>query len=161
MKLSRSVRCSWHLLAALIATISLMACSDGPQYSSFQRLPGKGWAYGDTLAVRFASADSVAAGTLCVALKHTNDYRFANLWLEVTVPQADGSVRRDTVNVPMADPYGRWYGGGIGTSFQLSDTVAQHVSVDMTRPLLLRHIMRLDTLTDIELIGLTLTIPQK
>ena len=151
--------CLWRLQVALIAVIVMSACSDRPQYSAFQRLEPDGWAYGDTVLVSFPTSDSIMTGTLCVALRHNSDYRFANLWLEITMPVPDGGVCRDTVNVPMADKFGRWYGGGFGTSFQLSDTVTRHLTIDPRRPLAVRHIMRLDTLTDIELIGLTFSNP--
>ncbi len=143
------------LLMLIFVLSGLTFCSGGPKYSEFRRLPLSGWAYGDTVSVTFPAADSVMTGMLCVALKHNDDYQFANLWIELTLPVADGSVRRDTVNIPMADVYGRWYGGGFGASFQLSDTVLPTVTLDMRRPLSVRHIMRVDTLRDIELIGLT------
>lgn len=149
----------WRLYALLIAFTMLSACSDKPQYSAFRHLNADGWAYGDTVEMSFPTSDSVMTGTLCVALRHNNDYRFANLWLEIIVPLPGGGVRRDTVNVPMADKFGRWYGGGFGTSFQLTDTVASRLTIDARRALGVRHIMRLDTLTDIELIGLTFSNP--
>lgn len=159
MTVKRSQLCFWRLCAVLIAAAMLTACSSEPQYSEFHRLDPAGWAYGDTVSVSFPASDSIVTGTLCVALRHNNGYRFANLWLEITAPAPDGGIYRDTVNVPMADKFGRWYGGGFGTSFQLNDTVARNLTIDMRRPLTVRHIMRLDTLTDIELIGLTFSNP--
>ncbi|MCM1020688.1 MAG: gliding motility lipoprotein GldH [Muribaculum sp.] len=140
---------------ASVIAVMLSACTGNPKYSEFSRISEEGWAYGDTFAMTFDAIDSIQHGTLCVALKHNNDYSFANLWLELVIPMADGSELIDTVNIPMADSYGRWYGGGFGSSFQLSDTIGNGLSLDLSRAFRVRHIMRIDTLKNLELIGLT------
>ena len=63
-------------------------------------------------------------------------------------------MRRDTINVPLADDFGRWYGRGVGVSFATIDTLPGSYTLLRQRPVYVRHIMRCDTLGDIEQIGL-------
>lgn len=131
----------------------MCACTS-PERSDFQSLPSEGWAYGDTLRFFAQGVDTLAAdGALAVAVRHTNGYPYSNLWLEISLPQAD-TVQADTVDIRLADPFGRWFGTGIGVSYQHVDTVYPRISIPGGAPVTVRHIMRVDTLADIEQIGL-------
>ena len=90
-------------------------------------------------------------------MRHTNGYLYSNLWLELATPvPGTDSMRLDTVNIPLADVYGKWYGRGVGVSYVAVDTLAGTYGYDSARPARLRHIMRVDTLPDVEQIGLIL-----
>ena len=145
-----------------IMTLCLGACVPGHNdFSEFRNLPVKGWIYDDTVKFVPSIEDSIATGLLTVAIRHNNEYEFSNLWLEVTRNTPEGIVRRDTVNLELADIYGRWHGNGFGASYQYSDTVQYPASIINGSPIMVRHIMRVDTLCDIEQIGITFVSPKK
>ena len=138
----------------MLALIVMAACvRDNNQSAGFSAIPAAGWAYADTIALEPSLTDSVAVGRLAVAVRHTDGYLYRNLWLEVGTPMAD-TVLWDTVNVRLADAYGRWYGTGMGVSYMTTDTLPGAFCLTRGKPLLLRHIMRVDTLADIEQVGL-------
>lgn len=145
----------------IIALLSLIATACGDldsRWCAYSDPSPKGWAYGDTLT--FATGelpDSVMSGTLLLAVSHNNDYPYSNLWLEVTQTDSRGHVRRDTLNCVLSDIYGHWQGRGFGTTYQYIDTVPG--TATLTRrggKITVRHIMRVDTLPDIEHVGLLL-----
>lgn len=143
--------------AALCAAAVCAGCSPaGNSFSSYEFLPQDGWRYGDTIVFRPEMADSTATGVLTLSLRHTNDYAYSNLWLEVSVRDSLGQTT-DTVNVVMADRLGRWLGRGIGTDFQPSDTIAPRIRLNRGSEIRVRHIMRVDNLTDVEQIGIAFT----
>ncbi len=121
-------------------------------FSSYQDIDPKGWAYDDALTF---TTDSVA-GDLTVAIRHSVDYPYRNLWLEITRRGADSSARviRDTIDMELADPFGLWRGNGIGASRQVEATVARGISLDSASTVTVRHIMRLDTLQGIRQAGI-------
>lgn len=134
-----------------------IACSPkGNEFSSYRQLPDDGWKYGDTIVFTPELADSVATGRLDLALLHSNEYTYSNLWLEMTIADSISS-HRDTINIIMADRLGRWLGRGIGTDFQPSMTVADTITLSRDQRIIVRHIMRSDRLTDIERIGICFT----
>lgn len=144
------------IILSAIATAALAGCTSSEQ-SDYNALGPDGWAYGDTIRFFNSEADTVALdGSLAVAVRHTNGYPYSNLWLEITLPEAD-TVRVDTVDVRLADTFGRWYGTGIGVSYQRIDTIYPSISIPVGAPVTVRHIMRVDTVTGIEQIGLILT----
>ncbi len=145
-----------HLTAiiALAAAAAMAGCM--PEENScagFTSIPADGWAYADTLNLTPGITDSTATGLLAVTVRHTNAYLYRNLWLEVSTPQAD-TLLTDTINVELADNYGRWHGSGVGVSYMHTDTLPTRVCLTRGRPVRVRHIMRVDTLHDIEQIGL-------
>lgn len=148
-----------RIVAALILILlCLGACAPGHNsYSHFTVLPSAGWAYNDTITFTPDFADSVTTGRIALALRHSATYPYANIWLEVSSPGSplDGvPAICDTLNVRLCDPKGRWLGRGTGVSFQLCDTLPRRYTLADSVPVRLRHIMRVDTLLDIEQVGL-------
>jgi len=134
--------------------LCLGACAPGHNdYSQFIDIPSEGWKYGDTLKFYPETHDSIATGELTIALRHSNAYAYSNLWLEIRHFNGD-STRIDTVNIEMADKYGRWYGDGVGPSFQYALPVSKKISLYRGKPIMITHIMRVNYLPEIEQVGL-------
>lgn len=148
------------IAAAVGVALALTACGPDPaRMSNFVTLDAaKGWAYADTLRFGVERPDSMTHGRLDVALTHTSEYPFSNLWLEVA--HTEGSSRVcDTLNIPLCDPYGRWLGQGFGTSYQVTATVDPDACPPNGSVITVRHIMRLDTLRGIDRIGVQIQNP--
>ena len=143
------------LVYVIIATMLVVAgCSRNRQEtSSYINLPDKLWAYGDTLAFPIVVPDSVADGNLIVALDHSDSYKYKNLWIEISyIDGAHGYEQRDSLEIFFSDESGAWLGKGIASNYQL-ETVPVQITLDTRRPITIRHIMRTDTLRDINRVG--------
>ncbi len=148
-----------HKLAyILIMLLCLGACAPGHNdYSQFHNIPNEGWCYNDTLIFSPKPTDSTATGLMTLALRHSNDYIYSNIWVEVGYNTTNGHQKIDTLNILLADIYGRWYGKGLGASFQIQDTISPDMQIAKDSPITVRHIMRTDTLLGIEQVGLIFT----
>lgn len=148
----------------LLATCLLCACNgiigrgdgDDNRFSAFAAFPSNQWLYSEPVVFTPDTLRDTTAvrGTLLVNLRHTSAYPYRNIWLEVSTPQTDSTTRTDTLNIELADAFGRWHGRGSGLSKEITDTVATDFSVAIGRPVQVRHIMRVDTLAQIERIGI-------
>lgn len=138
-----------------LLVLFLSACSvetNSENAAIFSDISQSGWAYGDT--VKFsAPTDSFACCKLAVAVRHSSAYKYANLWLEVSVDENDTCLV-DTLNVVLADKYGRRTGRGFGVSFIKIDTLPHIYNMTDSSRIFLRHIMRVDTVSDLEQIGI-------
>lgn len=147
------------IISAIIATVMTASCSRGERdYSRWQQIPEKGWAYGDTVFLlpidtTLPDNDTIVNRKLHLGLMHDNDYSYSNVWLEVTYT-GQGKRYRYTLNIPLADVYGRWLGSGFGSDYQREVVVTPTADIDLTVPVEVRHIMRLDTLKGIDKIGI-------
>lgn len=125
-------------------------------FSSFTDTDIHGWAYGDTLTFFPTGLDSADTRTLDAAIRHSGDYMYRNLWLEMSYRGSDSILRRDTVELELADVYGRWLGSGFGPSYQMQVQVGLAANLADSTPIHIRHIMRVDTLRGIQQVGIEL-----
>lgn len=143
-----------RIISILTVLLCLGACVPGHNdYSEFKNIPVEGWCYNDTLTFTPGIADSVADGMLTIAVRHSGDYIYSNLWMEVRYTDGDNE-KTDTLNIVLADIYGHWHGHGLGASFQMSDTVSTSCRITRNTPVKVRHIMRADTLRAVEQVGI-------
>ena len=124
-------------------------CND---YSEYRRVPPEGWRYADSVKLTPLHDDSLCRGRFVVGVTHNDSYRFTELCMEVTYADT-AAMRRDTVRMEVVDRFGTWRGRGIGSAFQLTDTLAPvvHPSGSVVS---VRQIMREDTLGGINKVGL-------
>lgn len=156
----RSVLTSLRLSALAAVAVTAAACSrHANDYSAFYSVPPQGWDYHTALRFTPAPEDSLVSGRLDLAVRHTNNYPYRNLYLELSyVSPADSTRHCDTLNVELADAFGNWHGSGLGTSFQHRVTISPRFTVAAAgTPLRLRHVMRPDTVAQLEQIGLIFT----
>ncbi len=152
-----------NIFLTLTTLILMCSCSYNPNsYSCFSDIdPIEGWKYGRTFVYLPEIADSMAQGELALLVRHTNDYPYSNLWLELETqqPADSGHVKiiRDSICITLADVYGKWYGRGQGTTFEKIDTLYVDYTLANNAPLRLRHIMRPERITGIEKVGLIFT----
>ena len=157
MKLRTLLIHPWLVASIIVATSSCTdyKCND---FSEYRRMPPEGWRYADSIKFEPVHADSLCRGRLVVGITHDDSYRFTELCMEVT-HMSDDTLHRDTVRVPVVDRLGTWTGRGIGSSCQLTDTLAAgvHPSGSLVA---VRHIMRTDTLVGVNKVGLFF-VPEK
>jgi len=142
----------------IIATAGIMttlgSCNLNGDFSRFDDISPTGWAYTDTLRFDTSRSDSLSHGDLTLAVRHNNDYEFANLWLEICYNNKNDK-HTDTINLKLADVYGRWRGKGFGAIRQADTTIAKNILPSPGSYVTVRHIMRIDTLHGVEAVGIT------
>lgn len=149
-----------YILLIITLLPCVASCTRGERdYSSWTELPASGWAYGASIRLwpldtTLRYNDSLVHRPLLLGLTHANDYAYSNVWLEVTY-ESDRLRYRDTVNIRLSDIYGRWLGSGFGSGYQREVELSPGADIDLRRPVIVRHIMRLDTLRGIEHIGIS------
>lgn len=143
-------------LSAVMNLAALTSCSDKHEsVAEFIDLPSQGWVYGQAMEYQPVGLDSVALRRLLLTVRHSNAYPYRNIWLEVTT-DTKGVKTIDTLNLELADVYGRWYGSGFGPSYQYEAAVGGPKTLSDSSRIAVRHIMRIDTLREVEQIGFTI-----
>ncbi len=151
-------------LVAAVVAISAASCGitgsrgngDDNYFSAFTAFPKAEWEYAVPSQFRVDTLrDSISrGGTLILSLRHTAGYEYSNIWLELSYPLTDSTSAADTFNIVLADDFGHWLGRGIGPSVQITDTLSTDFTVRRGETVTLRHIMRMDTLRNIEQVGI-------
>lgn len=144
------------MLLCLMAA-SVTSCSDHHSgFSRFANIDERGWVYGDSVFIVTSGLDSTLTRDLEIAVRHNNDYAYRNIWLEISYRNGHHTII-DSVELMLADEYGRWFGKGFGPSYQMSKRLSHHFPIADSTKIAVRHIMRVDTLEGIEQVGLTVS----
>ena len=112
------------------AMLVLSSCQRKPvmTHSRFVHLSSKGWPRSVPLTFKPEYDDSTLTYGITLAIRHESNYRYSNLSLVVDLIAEDQAVKRHNVNFSLADEYGNWKGGGFGTLYQDTVTIAPVVA---------------------------------
>ena len=96
------------LILLFIASL-YTACDEQTVYHSFQSLPTEGWQRNDTLFFNVSVADSATLYNVSVEVRNRNNYPYS--------PEVP-NIKRDTLELRLADNAGIWLGDGWGGLYQ-------------------------------------------
>ncbi|MDL2265873.1 gliding motility lipoprotein GldH [Parabacteroides sp. OttesenSCG-928-G21] len=108
------------LLCVLFIGISLLSvsCSRSAVYDKYQTINNSRWEKDAEYYFTFEITDITVPYDLTLEVRNNSFYPFQNLWLFSNEENGNGSVRRDTFELLLADDFGKWHGKGISI-FQL------------------------------------------
>ena len=135
----------------------LTACQKRPviTHADYVHIPPSGWLSTTPLTFSPVYGDSALTYGFTLAVRHTNSYPYRNLPLVVDIIAADSSVNRKTLDIDLADEYGRWLNGGFGSLYQAVVTLADNVTPDQAQRIIVRQAMAgCDTLTGLDDVGI-------
>lgn len=158
MKINKAF--SFVFAVALFSLLCSCAGSDVP-YSEFKPMPTEGWGKQYTLNFAFSDSVSITPVDLSVCIRHDNYYAYSNLWLLLDYVSKGKVVESDTVNIPLSDKYGNWYGSGLGKLYQTTLKVKKNFDFKKIDEVIVWHYMRPDTVEHLSDVGLILTSQEK
>lgn len=155
LKTSSYIRTAGGILGLLF---SLAACNDDTVYHTYQNLSSSGWDKQDTLEYILPSQFTKHFYELEIGLRHTENYPYQDIWLEVLYPLSPDRCP-DTLHVELADQWGNWKGKGTaGNMYQFTFTQERPIQLSASDSLLqVVHIMRDKSLKGISDVGIRLS----
>lgn len=153
---------AFSLVFSVVLFSLLCSCagSDVP-YSEFKQVPTEGWSKQYTMNFAFSDSISAEPVDLSVCVRHDNYYAYSNLWLLLDYVSQGKVVESDTVNIPLSDKYGNWYGSGLGKLYQTTVDVKKDFDFKKIDEVIVWHYMRPDTVEHLSDLGLILTSKEK
>lgn len=103
-----------RLTTSFFLVLLLSACGDALVHSETRPVPGSVWDRSWKPEFTFEISDTLGQHDTYLDIRHTGSYAFSELYLFVTLKRPDGHVLLDTVQCPLSDANGRWYGEGLG-----------------------------------------------
>lgn len=91
----------------------LTACSHNDIYSDFHSIPNAEWNRNDKAVFNVDIPDSLNRYNVDIVIRNNENYPFQNIWLFVDAKTPKGSLRTDTLQIDLADIYGKWLGKGL------------------------------------------------
>ena len=111
------------ILAALILNLFWLAsCKNaGAVVDSNQSINSANWSYVNRIKTPVLIDDVASSYSIYVNLRHTGDYKYANIFLRIHIRSPNGKVVTERKEFKLAMPDGQWLGKGTGNlySYQL------------------------------------------
>lgn len=116
----------------------LSGCVSSPYYQKSYAVPSNKWAYDFKPDFVVEITDTGIHYNVFFIMRHTNNYPYANIWMNILVKTPGDSVFRKTrVEVPLASAQGRWLGMGMGEIYeQRRMIVLDHKAIPVTDDLI-------------------------
>lgn len=102
------------LIAAVAVALTMGSCGGNVLYDSTDKVDESGWLPTDTVAFSVEVDDTVQLYDFLIEVRNSTTYAYSNLFLFVNTTFPDGSVAYDTLECPLADVAGQWYGKRVG-----------------------------------------------
>lgn len=100
--------------------------------------------------------DTLSLYNVRINLRNTEEYRFSNIYLFVTINFPNGKKSMDTLDYYLADKTGKWYGSGLGDLYDNDFPMINKMAFPLkgTYRIEIVHAMRDEDLEGIANVGL-------
>lgn len=104
------------LICSLLFLVGLTySCSDELRiFEQYQEITNEAWEYENTPSFEVAIQDTSLRYNVMVNVRHTDSYKFSNMYVNVYTTLPSGKKLENLVNLPFADKKGKWYGNTSG-----------------------------------------------
>jgi gliding motility-associated lipoprotein GldH len=95
-------------------TAVFSSCDPGRTFDQYQKIDDSAWHKDSLITFQIPVTDSLSYYNFILQVRHETSYAYSNLWLFIEIIQPGGEVMRDTFEMALAEPSGRWLGKGMG-----------------------------------------------
>lgn len=92
----------------------LIACDSTRLYEENKEIENNTWYANKPLQFQAQIPDSIQGYNVYINLRNASHYPFSNIFLFLNTTFPDGQIDRDTVEIMLASPDGKWLGDGLG-----------------------------------------------
>lgn len=114
MKTSISIKRIFIFFLFASALFSLSSCDRNVVFEDNVKLPENRWEQKNAIQFTVDIQDTINPNDLYVNLRNAGGYQFSNIFLFFTTTTPSGKMERDTIELTLADPSGKWLGDGMG-----------------------------------------------
>jgi len=104
---------------AILLIMLLASCDPDMVFDQYSKTEDGLWRWQDAKEFFVEITDTVSLNNIYLQVRHTVEYPNSNLYMFVHVKGPSGQVIKDTVNLVLANPDGKWIGRGIGNLKEL------------------------------------------
>lgn len=104
--------CSLVVLGVFIVLFN--ACDSTRLYEENKAIEKNLWYANKPLQFQAQVPDSVQGYNVYINIRNASHYPFSNIFLFLNTTFPDGQIDRDTVEIMLASPEGKWLGDGLG-----------------------------------------------
>lgn len=125
-KLFQSFLYRYYRLSAVVvvAALCLTACAKIDVYEKNTTIPRYEWAYSFQPAFDFSITDTATLYNIFIVLRHTDAYRYNNLWLNVGTQLPGDSMHYERLEMQLGNDAKGWYGTGMDDIWEMRKAIS-------------------------------------
>jgi gliding motility-associated lipoprotein GldH len=103
----------------VIFVLFLFGCRQPNVYEKYYEVKGSCWNKDSIATFHFEIKDTISRYDLSFNIRNQGNYPYSNLWVFIDIAAPDSTVLRDTFEIQLAAPNGKWLGNGTGGLYDL------------------------------------------
>lgn len=105
----------FQFLTVCLFIISLLACNNESVFNQYKTIPKGEWNRDSLLLFQVPVTDTLLNHNLFINVRNDIEYKYSNLWLFIEIKQPGDTIAvKDTFEITLSDPTGKWLGTGFG-----------------------------------------------
>lgn len=143
-----------RFFSIFLLSTALVSCSSNLVYEAYTEVEN-GWQYQNVIEHMVDVEGPAAAHDVFLNIRHTNDYPYSNLWVQVFTTNPDGQEVSQRFEITLAKPDGQWLGNSWGSTITQERLIMQGVKFQKPgkHVFKVQHDMRLNNVPAITHIG--------
>ena len=105
------------LTGCFVSAIALFSCNTIDVFEKFENFPKNEWHVSKQPSFAFEVKDTTAPYYIYFVIRHTDAYKYNNIWVNITTQSPEGSAQTQLVNLKLADNSNGWLGAGMDDIF--------------------------------------------
>lgn len=92
----------------------LSSCDTNRHFEQNYAVPESTWKIGEKVRFEVPDINELVFYNVYINLRNGSNYGYSNFFIFMDIQLPDNRVMRDTIECPLADDRGKWYGQGMG-----------------------------------------------
>ena len=143
-------------VCAIFFLFALSSCNDSVVLSELTTIDSGKWGFEDSWMITAELNDTLTPMNYFIQVRHGANYPYQNLILYFKTFYPNNTYKVDTIDCPLAERSGKWYGTGLGDLLDNRIMFKRNVQLPQggKYKFELQHAMRSDTIEEVYDIGL-------
>ena len=107
------------ILILFFISLSFFSCTKIDVFEKTAVIPRQSWDYNNKPSFTFNITDTTAHYNIFIVLRHTDAYKYNNIWLRVGSKTHGDSMRSQNIDLVLASDTKGWKGNGMDDLFEL------------------------------------------
>lgn len=143
-----------RILSVTLCCSLFFSCTQINVFEKNNTIPGYSWKSSFEVKGDFTISDTASLYNTYIVLRHTDAYKYSNIWLNVGVQAPGDSMHYSKMNIELATDAAGWMGSGMDDIWELRQLVLLPLSQKGTYQYSISQIMRDDPLAAVMSAGL-------
>jgi gliding motility-associated lipoprotein GldH len=110
-------------LATVVGVIISASCTQTNVFENNTTIPGNAWKNSFAIKGSFTVTDTLAPYKTFIVLRHTDAYKYSNIWLNLGLQAPGDSMRYSKINIELGTDAGGWMGTGMNDIWELRQLI--------------------------------------